>query len=178
MKRNYKSIFWIVFFLLVCSGVTEAQVERQGQYFSKSKYIPTPIPSYQVIKKLLPAPIYDEDTSLIQTYWKAWKLAFANFHESTAENGFVSQFIDAAFNKSTFQWDDCFMSMFCNYAYPLVPGISSLDNFYAKQHADGEICRELITKTGKDYWVSKDGKTLLSKGGYGAGGTCRYYVCK
>lgn len=170
MKRHYKNIFWLLLLLLGCGGYTKAQNANQEQYFSKRKYIRTPLPTYQMTKKLLPSPIYDEDTSLIVTYWKAWELAFSNFHEPTEENGFVSQYIDAAFNKSTFQWDDCFMTMFCNYAYPLVPGIGSLDNFYVKQHEDGEICRELVTKTGKDYWVSKDEKTLYSKGGYGDGG--------
>ena len=83
-------------------------------------------------------------------YWKAWELAFRNFHEPAPGSGFVSQFIDAAFNQNIFQWDTCFMTMFCNYAHPLVPGIGSLDNFYAKQHEDGEICREIGRATGKD----------------------------
>lgn len=172
MKKKYRHIFWLLLLLLVLvgSGNSEAQVNRQGQYFFKSRYEPVPLPTYQTLRKFLPSPIYDEDTSLIQTYWKTWELAFSNFHEPTEQNGFVSQYIDAAFNSSTFQWDDCFMSMFCNYAFPLVPGVSSLDNFYAKQHADGEICRELVTETGKDYWISKPGKTLYSKGGYGDGG--------
>ena len=36
------------------------------------------------------------------------------------------------------------MTMFCNYAPSLIPGIGSLDNLYAKQHEDGEICREIV----------------------------------
>ena len=46
-------------------------------------------------------------------------------------------------------------------ADPLVPGISPLDNFYARQHEDGEICREIDRTTGKDfvefYDISYDG---------------------
>ena len=63
----------------------------------------------------------------------------------------MSQFIDAAFNKNIFLSDSCIMSMFCDYAYPLVPGVPSLDNFYARQHEDGEICREISRETGEDY---------------------------
>jgi hypothetical protein len=70
---------------------------------------------------------------LVRLYWKAWELAFHKFYEPPAQSGFVSQFIDAAFNKNIFLWDSCFMTMFCNYADPLVPGISTLDNFYAKK---------------------------------------------
>jgi len=147
-----------------------AQAKKQGQYFYKKQYIATHLPLYDKTKGLLPSPVYDEDTLLVKTYWKAWKLAFDNFHAPSSENGFVSQFIDASFNKSTFQWDDCFMSMFCNYGYPLIPGISSLDNFYAKQHQDGEICRELVTSTGQDYWINQKHEPFFSRGGYGDGG--------
>ena len=81
-------------------------------------------------------------------YWKTWELAFLNFREPEPQSGFVSQFINAGLDSvwvDLFQWDSCFMSMFCNYAHPLVPGIGSLDNFYAKQYEDGEICREIKT---------------------------------
>jgi hypothetical protein len=67
-------------------------------------------------------------------YWKTWELAFRNFYEPRPESGFVSQFIDAAFNQNVFLWDSCFLTMFCDYGHPLVPGIGSLDNFYAKQY--------------------------------------------
>jgi len=67
-------------------------------------------------------------------YWKSWELAFKNFHEPASGSGYVSQFIDAAFNENIFLWDTCFITMFCNCAHPLVPGIASLDNLYAKQH--------------------------------------------
>ena len=101
-------------------------------------------------------------------YWKAWELAFNNFHEPASGSGFVSQFIDAAFNQNIFLWDTCFMTMFCNVAYPLVPGIGSLDNFYAKQHTDGEICREIGRATGVDYaeWVNREDKGLFSRWGW------------
>ena len=59
------------------------------------------------------------------------------------------------------------MTMFCNYGHPLVPGIGTLDNFYAKQHADGEICREIVRATGQDFgpWVNSEHKGLFSRWG-------------
>jgi len=73
--------------------------------------------------------------------------------------------MDAAFNENIFLWDSCFLTMFCNYGHPLVPGIATLDNFYARQYEDGEICREINRTTGKDYveWVNREGKGLLSR---------------
>jgi hypothetical protein len=139
-----------------------------GAYFPKAEYRPHPLPTFAELRDRLPAPIYDEQAEWIAMYWKSWELAFRNFHEPAPESHFVSQFIDAAFNQNIFLWDTCFMTMFCNMAHPLVPGIASLDNFYAKQHADGEICREINRATGVDYgpWMNREGRPLFSRNGW------------
>jgi len=151
------------------SGTSLASSPTLGAYFPGKKYLPHSLPRFAEMRNQLPAPILDEKPQYIAMYWKAWDLAFKNFHEPQPGSGFTSQFIDAAFNENIFQWDTCFMTMFCNVAHPLVPGIVSLDNFYAKQHPDGEICREICRATGADYdpWVNKEHKPLLSRWGWG-----------
>lgn len=163
MKNQFSMI--ILFLLLAIS----INAQEQGKYFSKKLYIKEPIPQYAELKSKLPSPIYDQDSSFVRGYWKAWELAFKNFHEPTASNSFVSQYIDASFNSNIFLWDSGFMTMFCNYGYPLVPGIGTLDNFYAKQHETGEICREINRTTGEDYlpWQNRENKPLLSRFGNG-----------
>jgi hypothetical protein len=143
---------------VLISAQTDAAKEKMGMYFAKRAYEPKPLPNFVEVRSQLPSPIYDEDPVLVRLYWKAWELAFHIFHEPALQSGFVSQFIDAAFNANVFLWDSCFMSMFCNYADPLVPGISTLDNSYAKQHEDGEICREIVRNTGIDFheWVDHE----------------------
>jgi len=140
-----------------------------GAYFPTKKYAPHPLPRFADMRDQLPAPILDEKPQYLAMYWKAWELAFKNFHEPQPGSGFDSQFIDAAFNENIFQWDTCFMTMFCNVAHPLVPGIVSLDNFYSKQHQDGEICREICRATGADcdFWVNHEHKPLFSRWGWG-----------
>jgi hypothetical protein len=140
----------------------------QGQFFVKKEYTSHPLPTFAALRGQLPAPICDAKPVWIQTYWKAWELAFGNFHEPAPGSGYVSQFIDAAFNQNIFLWDTCFLTMFCNVAHPLVPGIGSLDNFYAKQHAYGEICREIDRQTGADYteWINREGQSLFSRWGW------------
>ncbi len=142
--------------------------DRQGLYFAKKPYTPKPLPQFESLRSQLPSPIDDEHPLWIETYWKAWELAFRNFRAPSPRSGFVSQFIDAAFNQNIFLWDSCFMSMFCNFAWPLVPGISSLDNFYAKEHEDGEICREIVRATGVDFdpWINHEDKPLFSRWGW------------
>ena len=158
----------IVLILIMSSFFPKNGLAKQGILFTKKKYIPKPLPTFNNTKDKLPCPIFEEDQDYIKCYWKAWELAFRNFHEPKPASGFVSQFIDAAFNENIFLWDTCFMTMFCNYAHPYVPAISSLDNFYAKQHEDGEICREINRSTGKDFepWVNKENKPLFSRWGY------------
>ena len=134
----------INFILILLILASAATAQEQGIYFSKNQYTRTPLPVFSELKAKLPSPIYDQDSNMVKGYWKAWELAFKNFYEPTTENGFVSQYIDASFNANTFLWDGSFKTMFCNYANPLVPGISTLDNFYAKHHAKGEICREIV----------------------------------
>lgn len=146
--------------------------EARGAYFDKTSYRPLPLPRFDEVRSLLPAPIADARPLWVETYWKAWELAFRNFHEPARGSGFVSQFIDAAFNQNIFLWDSCFMTMFCNYGRPFVPGISTLDNFYAKQFADGEICREINRETGVEFgpWVDSENKPLFSRWGWGTEG--------
>ena len=147
---------------------TEGPTPAQGQYFAKPALAAQPLPVWAETKPLLPAPIYDDQPGYVEMYWKAWELAFRNFHTPKPGSGYVSPFIDAAFNQNIFLWDTCFMTLFCNVAQPLVPGIGSLDNFYVKQYADGEICREINRSTGRDYveWVNKTGGPLTSAWGY------------
>jgi glycogen debranching enzyme len=153
---------------LLVTSIREPAWAEQGMYFAKKRYEPKPLPTFAATKDRLPAPIFEEDPNYVRCYWKAWELAFKNFHEPAPGSGYVSPFIDAAFNQNIFLWDTCFMTMFCNYAHPYVPGIGSLDNFYAKQHEDGEICREIDRTTGRDFaqWVNAKDEPLFSRWGF------------
>jgi hypothetical protein len=142
--------------------------EIQGLYFDRKKYVPRPLPKFEQTKSQLPSPIFDENPLWIDLYWKTWELAFKNLHEPAPQSGFVSQFVDTAFNDNIFLWDSCFITMFCNLAHPLVPSISMLDNFYIKQHESGEICREIQRESGLDFilWANKEDTPLLSRWGW------------
>ncbi len=146
----------------------ESSGAARGIYFSKKSYQPAPLPRFAEMRDRLPSPVFGERPEWVSMYWKSWELAFKNFHEPAPGSSYVSQFIDAAFNQNIFLWDTCFMTMFCNCAHPLVPGIASLDNFYARQHEDGEICREIDRGTGNDYveWVNREGGQLFSRWGW------------
>lgn len=137
-------------------------------YFAKKSSQPQRLPRFADTRDLLPAPVFEEQPEWVRMYWRAWELAFRNFHEPAPGSGFVTPFIDAAFNQNVFLWDTAFMTLFCNVAHGLVPGIGSLDNFYARQHGDGEICREINRLTGADYpeWCNPGRQALFSRWGW------------
>jgi hypothetical protein len=110
---------------------TAPEPRVQGLYFAKKACEPKPLPQFAETRDKLPAPIFAERPDWVAMYWKAWELAFKNFHSPAPGSGYVSPFIDAAFNQNIFLWDTCFMTMFCKYGHPLVPGIGSLDSIHA-----------------------------------------------
>ena len=128
----------------------QAVADRPNVFHSRT-YTPTPLPTYSTAKPELPQPIVDDHPEWVRLYWKAWELAFEHLKQPDPGSGFVSNFIDPAFNANTFQWDTCFMLQYAHYAEPVFHAIGSLDNFYAKEHDDGYICREIVRSTGKDF---------------------------
>lgn len=113
-------------------------------------------PLFADIKTKLPQPVWPNRPDAIQCYWRTWELAFSNLHQAKAGTGFVSPFMDAAFNGHLFMWDSGFMLMFGKYANRIFSFQSTLDNFYAKQHSDGFICREINETDGNDMFERFD----------------------
>ena len=107
-------------------------------------------PKYADVKDRLPQPFWPNRQDVIKSYHKAWEMAFSNIHPVTEKNGFVSPYIDAAFNKHLFMWDACFMTLFGRYGHQVFNFQQTLDNFYGKQHKDGFICRQLSQENGED----------------------------
>lgn len=136
----------------------------RGMYFQKKQYDGAQLKSFAEVKDRLPKPILSGNQEYLDCYWYAVQLAFKNSHQPTKESGFVSNFVDAAFNENIFMWDTAFITMYCNLFHNYLPGICSLDNFYCKQLPNGEIARELVRATGKEFpkWVNVDGKPLYS----------------
>ncbi|MDY0290581.1 MAG: trehalase family glycosidase [Sphaerochaeta sp.] len=140
------------------------QTTPRGVFYDKKKYVVSPLNTFEDVKDELPEPFVVAKPQWSELYWYALKVLFTNTHQPKQDSGFVSNFVDAAFNNNIFLWDTCFMTLFCNLVHEYVPGIESLDNFYCKQFNDGEIPREMVRDTGKDflYWVNAYDKPLYS----------------
>lgn len=116
----------------------------------------TPVPKFENIKERLPHPVWEGHGDYIDCYWRAWEIAFSNLRAPTEGNGFVSAYIDAAFNNCIFMWDSAFMLMFGKYADRIFKFQNTFDNFYAKQHKDGFICRQIDEEDGRDVFARHD----------------------
>lgn len=108
------------------------------------------LPIYENIKNMLPVPVFEGHDDYIKCYNYAWKTAFSNIRKAADSKKLVSNYIDAAFNDSLFMWDSSFMLLFGKYADRIFNFQKTLDNFYALQHKDGFICREIYETTGCD----------------------------
>jgi hypothetical protein len=113
-------------------------------------------PAFNTIKSDLPHPFWPSRQEVIQCYWKTWEIAFGNLHQVNPKSGFIAPFIDPAFNGHIFMWDEGFMLMFGRYGSRAFNFQNSLNNFYAKQHKDGFICREIRESDGTDVFERFD----------------------
>lgn len=107
-------------------------------------------PEFLEIRDELPSPYWPDRPDVIEFYWRTWELAFDNLHQISGDNGFIAPYIDPAFNGNIFTEDCGFMVLFCRYGFRAFDFQQTLDNFYAKQHKDGFICREINGSNGND----------------------------
>ena len=99
--------------------------------------------TFEQARKVLPSPYWEGHPKEMEMYWKAWQIGLKNVCQPLDDSGFVTSYISPAYNGNIFMWDDAFITMFCRYGDRFFPFQKTLDNFYAKQHPDGFICREI-----------------------------------
>ncbi len=114
------------------------------------------IPRYEDIAESLPVPVWEGREDVLACYRKTWQIAWGNLRRPNAEAGFVSNFIDTAFNGYLFMWDSSFIVMFGKYASRCFNFQGTLDNFYSHQHRDGFICREICETQRGEMWTRDD----------------------
>ncbi len=115
-----------------------------------------PLPAFAGSESLLPEPVWEGHPEAIRAYRRTWEIAFGNLRKAKAEAGFVSDFIDTAFNGFLFMWDSSFIVMFGKYGARAFDFQKTLDNFYSHQHKDGFICREICEETMREQFSRDD----------------------
>ena len=99
-------------------------------------------------KDQMPAPILPDQPHWCDLYWKACEIAWRNIEQPPLK-GWKPQMTCMPGVGNIWQWDSCFMAMFCKYASQVLPGMNNLDNLYSRQDADGYISMAYRMATGK-----------------------------
>jgi hypothetical protein len=133
----------------------------QGVFFGKKEWDGRPVPSWEEARAVLPDPVLDERPDALAAYWKAWEGCITSLRSPTKSNGFVSNHLFMPFNDCIFAHDTAVMSLFARYGLRAFDPAGSFDNFYAKQHETGEICREIRCSTGEDFWKKTPGDPVM-----------------
>ena len=115
-----------------------------------------PTPDFASNEGKLPLPIWEGHEDTVACYRHVAQTAFGNFKPPVAESGLISPFIDTAFNGNLFMWDSAFNVMYGRYFSRVADFQTTLDNFYACQHHDGFICRELSETEAGDRFSRDD----------------------
>ena len=134
----------------------------QGGYFDKTAPDEQPLPAWHDVRALLPAPCYDSNPDAVQAYWDSWELVVKSMKSPHPGSGLVSNYMFFDFNGSEaiFAHDSSVMTMFGRFGHRAFSPIETLDNFYARQHENGEICREIHRVTGQDLWPNDEGDPM------------------
>ena len=114
------------------------------------------LPTFEEVRDDLPKPVWDKHDDAVDCYYKTWELAFRNLRRPSMFSGFVSNYIDTAFNGEIFMWDSVFILMFGRYGSRSFNFQGTLDNFYSHQYKDGYICREMEQDTCKEAFTRFD----------------------
>ncbi len=135
---------------------------KRGVYFKEPK-TDNELFAYHDVKAFLAEPISD-NKNYLDVYNYTLKTAFKNTRKIDVNSKLHSNFQDSAFNQNLFLWDSCFITRFLTPFNDYLPGIKTLNNFYALQLENGLIPREVNKYTGKDYqnWVNQDNTKLHS----------------
>ena len=141
--------------------VNDSLVYVHNPYVAKNPFLTMPVedkplPTYDESKDRLPKPVWPGHEDAIACYNKVWEIAFRNLRKPNAAAGFVSNFIDTAFNGYLFMWDSSFIVMFGRYGSHVFNFQQTLDNMYSHQHKDGFICREICEDQAGEMWHRDD----------------------
>jgi len=109
-----------------------------------------PLPSFDDVRPRLPVPILPEDPAWERLYWSAWESLWACLSPPTPGSRLIGPFVQPAAGGAIEMGSAAFTAQLAGY----VPGASALidilDNFYARQHDDGFICRALDPSDGDE----------------------------
>ncbi len=109
----------------------------------------SPIP-FAEARLRLPQPLLPQFPEWLEVYWRAWEMIWSHLTPPSPKSRLCTPFIATPGHNHLFMADTAFMSQYGLYSRRLFDFMGMLNNFYANQHDDGFICRQLDMETGED----------------------------
>jgi hypothetical protein len=134
--------------------LSEPLVSRNS--FRERAYQATPIPSLANAANRLPLPVLPNRPDWVEMYWRAWEIAWSRLRRPRGSSTLVANWLHSGPDGQISAWHTAFVTLFAVYARRAVNVISALDNFYARQHSDGFICRDIATEQTADLFQPFD----------------------
>lgn len=126
----------------------EPLVERNT--FRQRERVQGRIPALKEIRPLLPVPVFPEDRGWEKLYWTAWEYLFDRFCLPQEGSTLVAGYTLPKPGGNIEMTIVSLVTQLSGYISDDFHLIDFIDNFYASQHDDGFICRELDSETGGD----------------------------
>lgn len=114
------------------------------------------IPSFISVRELLPEPILPAFPEWVELYWRAWEMAIAQLQRPPLVAGLPAPYVAAQPGVALVSSETAFTAQFLVYGRRVLPALHGLDNFYARQHDDGFICRAISAADGRDLYAAFD----------------------
>jgi hypothetical protein len=124
--------------------------------FRERPYQATSIPAPGDVMNRLPQPVLPDRPDWLEMYWRAWEIAWTGLRRPRSGSGLVATWHDSNLNDHISAWHTAFITLFGLYARRACNFIVALDNFYARQHDDGFICRDIATGQAADLFPPFD----------------------
>lgn len=135
--------------------ITPNRFVAENEFISQKRE-KTKLPTFKKERDKLPKPVWEGHGDAVDCYYKAWELAFKNLKKPSMFSGYVSNYIDTAFDGNLYMWDSVFILMFGRYGARSFNFQGTLDNFYSHQYKDGYICRDMEQDTCKERFTRFD----------------------
>ncbi len=110
-----------------------------------------PLPAFADVQPRLPVPLLPHRPAWERLYWVAWESLWASLRPPAAGSRLIAPYLQPAVGQPVELAAAAFVGQLAGYVPGSTALIEPLDNFYARQHDTGFICRALDPNDGRDF---------------------------
>ncbi|HQF70415.1 MAG TPA: hypothetical protein PLH39_03950 [Promineifilum sp.] len=148
-------------FQLPAEPLVERNPFRQGERRSS-------LTNFADVRSCLPVPVFPQQPGWERLYWTAWEHLWSCLRAPATNSRLIAPYLQPSGDQPVEMAPAAFVSQLAGYIPGSTALIDPLDNFYARQHDTGFICRAFNLDDGRDfhqpYEPNSTGPALLAWG--------------